>query len=648
MEVNGISYEVSLVGISSDDESKASIVVNGESETFKEGNTKEVLDGLDVFVRTIFRTGDNSGYVIVEMGSDKLTLESGKKVKVGADSDNVDGTYVTLTGGVGACTGILIGIAADDNDNDHMLLGESFTDPVFGTVKVDLSNLPNAPDISDDKGTDASVRRTIEFSRASDDSVTINFEEKNGGIINQEFANTMSGTELEDDDAKDIEVLEGATLSEDLYYILNNGDNQHFVQLDDISFDSTEGISLVLQDVSGVKDDYELEEESDLLSTGDEVQKNIWGQTYTIRLVSNSTPSVQIYTSGYLPADADGTAKYLFPYIETISGKDHRVAFTEDVVEVLNDWVADDVIGNDATIELPSGSVVITEEGTNGTITVTESGASSGTNIATAADAGVDIGTVTYVFAVTAGTGTNAIDLEIGIGVAQNGSTDVMETDAGVLFMEEEDNSDSDNKHAVVIPTISSSTYADVDISTIVFTNSEADTGETFDDSDFSGSIDPFGVYVVEDSSDSDQDFAILTYPENQMHAEVFISEVGAVITPGPGPNIGGLIQVFNDKEMSKFQAKNLLVVGGSCVNSVAAKILESDVPLCGAAWTEKTGVGAGQYIIKTVASPYDEDKIAMLVAGFEATDTLNAVAKAKEGAATDVGSEEIYPKLSA
>ena len=72
-----------------------------------------------------------------------------------------------------------------------------------------------------------------------------------------------------------------------------------------------------------------------------------------------------------------------------------------------------------------------------------------------------------------------------------------------------------------------------------------------------------------------------------------------------------------------------------------------SDTPLCTSAFTDKTGVGAGQYIIKTVASPYATEssgKVAMLVAGYNAADTVNAVAKALEGVDSTVDTEQVYP----
>ena len=69
---------------------------------------------------------------------------------------------------------------------------------------------------------------------------------------------------------------------------------------------------------------------------------------------------------------------------------------------------------------------------------------------------------------------------------------------------------------------------------------------------------------------------------------------------------------------------------------------------LCGSAFTDVTGVGSKQYIIKTVTSPWANDKVAMLVAGYEAADTANAVRKAMEGALSDVNSEQVYPIVSA
>ena len=79
----------------------------------------------------------------------------------------------------------------------------------------------------------------------------------------------------------------------------------------------------------------------------------------------------------------------------------------------------------------------------------------------------------------------------------------------------------------------------------------------------------------------------------------------------------------MKDTEISSAAGKSIVVVGGSCVNSVAASLLGSSSPLCGDDWMAQTDVGAGQFLIQT----FDRagGKVATLVAGYNAADTTNA-----------------------
>ncbi len=135
-------------------------------------------------------------------------------------------------------------------------------------------------------------------------------------------------------------------------------------------------------------------------------------------------------------------------------------------------------------------------------------------------------------------------------------------------------------------------------------------------------------------------------YHGDESYGQVYLTSPETTLTPVDG-SAGGSVLVVKDSEIASVSSKNLIVVGGSCINTVAAKILGSTSPICTAAFTEKTGVGAGQYIIKTIESPYNSNKVAMLVAGYEAADTVNAVAKAVEGASSDKGTEQVYPVVS-
>jgi len=104
-------------------------------------------------------------------------------------------------------------------------------------------------------------------------------------------------------------------------------------------------------------------------------------------------------------------------------------------------------------------------------------------------------------------------------------------------------------------------------------------------------------------------------YHDSETSADVYISETGtAVIAEG-----GGNVVFVTDAESTS--AKNLIVVGGSCINSVAADLLGG--ALCGADFEASTGVGAGSFLIETFAR--DGGGVATLVAGYNAQDTRNA-----------------------
>jgi hypothetical protein len=157
-----------------------------------------------------------------------------------------------------------------------------------------------------------------------------------------------------------------------------------------------------------------------------------------------------------------------------------------------------------------------------------------------------------------------------------------------------------------------------------------------------------YGTYVKQ-TGDSDKQVEMY-YPEDAMSIGFYIGEESSMVIPGDTGS-GGQIEIVNDNEISSVSSKHLIVVGGSCINKVALKILDASAtePICGEDFSELTSVGAGGYIIKTVESPYSSDKRAMLVAGYNAEDTVKAVEAAKVigGVSTDVGSVKTYPVVA-
>ncbi|MEX2017418.1 MAG: hypothetical protein WD876_03010, partial [Candidatus Pacearchaeota archaeon] len=120
---------------------------------------------------------------------------------------------------------------------------------------------------------------------------------------------------------------------------------------------------------------------------------------------------------------------------------------------------------------------------------------------------------------------------------------------------------------------------------------------------------------VTFDDSADEFDFTIEYFGE-EVTADVQVVAGGSV---GSGTaDLGGVL--VTDAEVSSVSSKNLVVVGGSCINTVAANLVGG--AYCGAAWTSATGVGTGQYLVQSYASPYSTGKVAVLVAGYEAAET--------------------------
>ena len=85
----------------------------------------------------------------------------------------------------------------------------------------------------------------------------------------------------------------------------------------------------------------------------------------------------------------------------------------------------------------------------------------------------------------------------------------------------------------------------------------------------------------------------------------------------------------------------NLIVVGGSCVNSVAADLLTVSAGTCGSGWSAATGLGEGDYVVQTFAQ--SDGKVATLVAGWSQEDTASAATFLANGADVSTAADSRY-----
>lgn len=146
---------------------------------------------------------------------------------------------------------------------------------------------------------------------------------------------------------------------------------------------------------------------------------------------------------------------------------------------------------------------------------------------------------------------------------------------------------------------------------------------------------DVYETYIVDDVAprilhytNPDEDYAEIYYPtgDSETYAEVYLAESGAVATAGSSGSsatIGNVL--FTDSEQSSWSGSNVIVVGGSCINSAAATALGVSSGTCGAAFTDATGVGSGEFLIESVGGAFTPGKIALVVAGYGRDDTVAA-----------------------
>ncbi|MDP3966027.1 MAG: Lrp/AsnC family transcriptional regulator [archaeon] len=76
---------------------------------------------------------------------------------------------------------------------------------------------------------------------------------------------------------------------------------------------------------------------------------------------------------------------------------------------------------------------------------------------------------------------------------------------------------------------------------------------------------------------------------------------------------------IFDDEVNEEISFnKNKIVVGGPCVNTFAADLLELEYPACGEAFEDRTSVGEGEFMINAVEIPGNESVMTLVIIGYD------------------------------
>jgi len=157
------------------------------------------------------------------------------------------------------------------------------------------------------------------------------------------------------------------------------------------------------------------------------------------------------------------------------------------------------------------------------------------------------------------------------------------------------------------------STAEDAEVTDVIINGTNSGTSEA-------AVMDDYGIIVGRDDSDgvkgnADDDAVVLSIPDDQVYAQVSVTLGGSSSDDETG------VLLLDDTEVGQASGMNLIVVGGSGINSVAASLLGG--AYTESAFTDATDVGAGEFLIQS----FEKDgKTALLVAGYNAEDTDKAV----------------------
>jgi hypothetical protein len=614
--IAGETYTVELVSAS---DTSATIKVtdsagNSESKEINEADSKKV-NGVTIAVTTADETNLKLSASIVA-GSEKVTLTPGSEVTMGEDDSVIDGTKVAITGGIGAATKIAVAVAAEESDKDAIKAGESFTDPVFESFKLEFAGL--------NIGEDSTAREMIEVSPNGDDQMDVKFTDHRGNEKTVTWAKNLSTLELQyDDNYHNITVLEGQNITYQDYVVVGNEDEGYLLKL-----------SSVKNQTTGYSNDYA--KFTDVFS-GD-VYETTWtdegvgtltvgGKSYDVTLSGVSAGASETFGVRLNYPDSSGVDDaIIYPTIQTSKGA--KVFFYEPLTIALGNW--DGTSSDLDKLRFPDGDgytdvnfAYTPGGGYSSNWSVTGDGVTGTGNLITNATVGITstIGVLVYNITGSGTANSTTIYLE-----SADGTTELL-APALVIFEEKDDNN---NYQALIVKLEYGATSDDgigvADVERTVWADNTAWEVTTPDDSKIAKEADLWGTIITTDNSDSDQASAEISYPDEQLYAQLYMGEADSSVVAGTSGTTSstplGEVLVM-DSEVSSVSSKNLIIVGGSCINSAAATVLGG--AYCGAAFTTATGVGSGQFLIQGFEGKYTAGKLALVVAGYEAADTVNA-----------------------
>jgi hypothetical protein len=592
-DVDGSEYTVSLVAVGTiGGNAAATVQVEGgglsapQTLQILSGATKTLNDGTLIGVTSIFTTTKQGAIdsATVFVGADKLELTDtdttgGYYAGVKINGQTVNEVKVSMIGSAPGASGTLtldqIQIQWTPSLEQFLAPGTSVTDPAskgfkifFGGISPALDDSANRESIS---VTPSGTAGTLSFTTSDGHSVAQNFVKSTG------IGATLVA--LQDAGSYALHILEGEIAAENEYVVLGrnslagNAQNPfgHIVRV--LSLETSSSATSSLQDVASG---------ATLTVTGGNTTMYLDGQAYKISVLNTTHCQITWGTSADY-SDA-GSGYDVYPAIMTSKGA--WVSITAPVV------LATSAVTN-YVFNTPTGALTVNStsgpQGLNTVNVAKYNVTAGGTYIRLAASDNDATAWGTPGILIVEGIDASTVRNMIAIRAAGDGSFNRVDLPDGPKFTGTKTSN----------PTVSGSTQ--------------------------NRYMDAFGSYVTYDST-MPGTFTV-SYPSAQAQAIVGVGATpsssgggvgGSVTTETVLPITKDVVKLDTEVTESDKNGNDLVLFGGSCVNSMTAEVMDLAFPTCGA----DSGVPEDAAMIAVYEDHFAAGKSVLVIAGWSAADT--------------------------
>jgi len=567
------SYEVTISFINADN---VKLVVNGETTNkLQNGDTQKLKDGSYVGIKDILAQDYSGGSKQVEfsIGSGKLVLTDGSEVEMNEESvTGLDAFVISSTGNKLDKFGVTW-----KADGDQFVAPDSSpVIPGFGSLKFSFAGMtyPGSEEITVDNDGDKAVQLAVPL---KDGSVTLDIL-----ALNDTTVGASNYTVVGKDSSKLLKTSPSSTLN----------------------FDGTNGgNSFVASWVSGKDAESYVLYASSFTSDNNinyTTLKKRNDDSYSLKVAKDDTVTLGnvVLTVGQIDKNAKTVT------LTAGTGVDFHTLYTKGGLKILLPWQ------NTTAINLLN----------NTPMTAATALAVAATKVGTVAGLQGFSQVVTY--------NSSASNLN----VSATTTLESYPTSYNLQFAEEDKDGNiaAGSSFNLSIGTTGTTSLKST-ISTVQIAGAKSSADQVGSGSDlYQNTVYSSSATTILHDKGPDQYTAKITYHTGESFGGLILTVPGATVTSdsssSDAPASTGVVKKLgsvsvSDAEAASVAGKNLIVVGGSCVNSVAAELLGG--ALCGANFEQKTTAGAGSFLIGTYSR--SNGKVATLVAGYNAADTTNA-----------------------